>query len=658
MDRFSPETFSFNEFTLDLRRGRLLRNGEEIKLRPKSFDTLKHLVENSGRLISKNELFDAVWPDTAVTDDSLVQCLIEVRRALGEDGQQLIKTVPRRGYIFEAQVTRNDSSAAELIYTDEVEAVHITIEEAESEPATPLLPVRKRSWLQSHTALAVAALLVLALGGLILWQVRRNQLKTSVGEIKTLAVLPFRSQIPESQNDYLGLGIANEIITKMSQTGALNVRPTSAVRKYTNQEVDALQAARELQADAVLDGTYLRVGNQLRITVNLLRVSDGASLWAEKFDQQFTDIFAIQDRVSQQVTQRLWLRLNPTEQERLTKRYTSNPMAYSYYAKGMYHFYNIGPAVSSRSDSDLAVDLFKKAIELDPQYALAHAQLGYTYTKIAVFQEDNPALIEQAKLELGIAERIDPQLAEVHLARFFIAFSQYEGWAVDKAMHELRFAQQLDPNVGHAQLLDLYSHIGLEEETEKALEQALRIDPNNEEAKNVYINALLISARPDEALEASRRFFNREPDVRYLVEKRMVEEAEAQAEEEYKRDPDAVWKFVYQFLVKALKGKHDEAQAGIPLILARERRYRAYHHDAYNIARIYALGGKSEDALKWLRTTAAEGFPHYPLLARDAFLDPIRNDPSFKQFLEQMKERWQGYRRQFDADNQNTPARN
>ena len=107
MQPLEPETFSFNEFTLDLARGCLFRGAEAMKLRPKSFETLRHLVEHNGRLISKNELIAAVWPDTAVTDDSLVQCLIDVRRALGKDGQQLVKTVPRRGYIFDAEVTRN-----------------------------------------------------------------------------------------------------------------------------------------------------------------------------------------------------------------------------------------------------------------------------------------------------------------------------------------------------------------------------------------------------------------------------------------------------------------------------------------------------------------------------------------------------------------------
>ena len=168
-------------------------------------------------------------------------------------------------------------------------------------------------------------------------------------EIKSLAVLPFRSLNQEAKEDYLGLGIATDIITKISQSGELTVRPTSAVRKYVKKEMDALAAARELKVDAVLDSTYLHVGDQLRVTVNLLRVEDGASLWAEKFDERFTDIFAIQDKVSQQVAQRLRLTLSPAQQARLTKRHTSNLEAYNYYAKALYHSDNIYPDLRTRS---------------------------------------------------------------------------------------------------------------------------------------------------------------------------------------------------------------------------------------------------------------------------------------------------------------------
>ena len=387
-------------------------------------------------------------------------------------------------------------------------------------------------------------------------------------EIKSLAVLPFKSLNQEVKEDYLGLGIATDIVTKISQSRELTVRPTSAVRKYVNQEMDALAAARELKVDAVLDSTYLRVGDQLRVTVNLLRVEDGASLWADKFDERFTDIFDIQDKVSQQVAQRLRLRLSPAQQARLTKRHTSNLEAYNYYAKALYHSDNIYPDPKTRPESDLAVDLFKRAIELDPKYALAHAQLGYAYARIAVFQEDSPALIEQAKQELGIAERLDPQLAEVHVARYFILFSQYEGWQVETAIRQLRSAQQLDPNAGHFSLADLYHHIGLEEQAVEEYDFALKVDPNSDRIKNAYVERFFQSARPDEGLEANERLFNRGRDWRYHLEKRMVKEAAPLVEQ---MDPGSPYKFRTQVLLLALQGKQQEAQAAVPSILKRER---------------------------------------------------------------------------------------
>src|SRR6185503_5797978 len=167
MHRLPQRTFTFNEFTLDLTRGCLFRDNDEIKLRPKSFETLRYLVENSGRLISKNELIEAVWPDTSVTDDSLVQCLIDVRRALGENGQQIVKTVPRRGYIFKAEVTPSELTQGQVIYTDEVEAVSVTVEEEDMEdeppPRTFVESSSRRSWFRSHIALVVAALIATAL---------------------------------------------------------------------------------------------------------------------------------------------------------------------------------------------------------------------------------------------------------------------------------------------------------------------------------------------------------------------------------------------------------------------------------------------------------------------------------------------------------------
>ena len=506
---------------------------------------------------------------------------------------------------------------------------------------------RRRGPLSSRRWLAISALVMMVVAALSYLLLFRGAPRAVSPQIKSLAVLPFKSLNQQTKEDYLGLGIATDIITKISQSGELTVRPTSAVRKYVKQETDALAAARELKVDAVLDSTYLHVGDQLRVTVNLLRVEDGASLWADKFDERFTDIFAIQDKVSQQVAQRLRLRLSPAEQARLTKRYTSNPEAYSYYAKAMYHSGNIGPDLGTRSESNLAVDLFKKAIELDPNYALAHAQLGSAYAFIAAFQEDNPALIEHAKQELGIAERLDPQLAEVHAARYFILFSKYGGWQVEPTIRELRLAQQLDPNVGHEELGNLYSHIGLEKQAVEELGIALKVDPNNDRLKNFHVDWYFASARPDEGLEASKRFVNCGPDFRYYLEKRMVKDAAPLIEEAFQEDSNSFGALKSRPLLLALQGKHQEAQAAVPGVLEKLRRNQGYHHFTYNIARIYALGGKSEEALKWLRVTVKEGFPCYPLFARDSMPDRIRKEPTFIEFMAEMKARWEGYQREF-----------
>ncbi len=660
MKQLQHETISFNDFMLDLTRGCLLRGAEEVKLRPKSFDVLKHLVENHGRLVSKDELIQAVWPNTAVTDDSLVQCLIEVRRALGNGGLQIVKTVPRRGYIFDTEVIRHDSAEQVRVYTEEIEGVQVAIEgELESErpvttdgittrviPEVATLPVT--AWQRSRRSvyLVITCATLVAAAALMFYR-SGTRGHVQVAPIRSLAVLPFKSLNQEAKEDYLGLGIATDIITKISQSSELTVRPTSAVRKYVNQEVDALAAARELKVDAVLDSTFMHVGDQLRVSVNLLRVEDGTSLWAERFDERFTDIFAIQDKVSRQVAQRLHSKLDPAAQARITKRYTSNPEAYNYYAKAMYHFGNIWPDPKTRSDSALAVDLFKKAIDLDPKYALAHAQLGSTYARTAVFQEDNPSLIEQAKQELAIAETLDPQLAEVHLARYFIEFSQYEGWQVETAMRELRLAQQLDPNVGRIQLADFYSHIGLEKQAVEVLETALQIDPNNDQLKSQFITEYALSARPDEALESRKRFFNRGPDLSYYLDKRMVKEAAPLVEQAYQKDPGSDVARSDQALLLALQGKHQEAEAAVPAILEKLRKNRGYHHFTYSFARIYALGGKSDEALKWLQVTVQEGFPCFPLFERDSFLDTIRKDPDFIRFMAEMRTRWESYQRQF-----------
>jgi TolB-like protein/DNA-binding winged helix-turn-helix (wHTH) protein len=663
MQNLQHQTLNFGDFTLDLRRGRLLRGAEELKLRPKSFEVLKYLVENSGRLVGKDELMGAVWPDTAVTDDSLVQCLIEVRRALGDSKQEIIKTVPRRGYILELDVIEREVSGSELVYTEDIEGDHVPFEEEREQeqlnrsPTVAPLKATNQVWLKRHKAarLAIVAVLgaaIISVGYFVIPRYfGRNKdasvpVPSNAGRINSIAVLPFTNTGGNPEMEYLSDGISESLINNLSQVPGLRVIARSSSFRYKGKEVDLQEVANALGVESVITGRVSQRDQNLLINIELVNAREKTQTWGEQYTRPASDLPAVLSEISSDVVEKLRLRLSPAEQQRLGRGHTSNAEAFNYYAKAMYHFHNIRADLGTRSESDLAVDLFKEAIRLDPNYALAHVQLGYTYSRIAVFLENNPALIDQAKKELAIAERIDPQIAEVHAVRSFIAFSQYEGWQVEDAIRELRLAQKLDPNVGHSELGDLYVHIGLEEQAQQELEKALKADPGNDELKTFYINQYLITARPDEYLQLNERFFNRGPDFIYYLEKRMAQDAERLVGQTFQKEPGSTWALAQRALLLALQGKQQEAEAAIPLIL-KARKNRGYHHVTYNIARIYALGGQSEAAVKWLRATSKEGFPCYPLFARDSFLDRIRSDSAFEQFMTEMKTRWKNYQNEF-----------
>jgi eukaryotic-like serine/threonine-protein kinase len=329
----------------------------------------------------------------------------------------------------------------------------------------------------------VCGLLVLVGGGIgYAWW--RHAHVPSQPEITSLAVLPLKSL--DAGENYLGLGIADAAIRRVSQTGKVIVRPTSAVRRYLKEDTDALAAAKQLGVDSVLEGSLQRADDRLRVSVNLLRCRDGASLWSDSFDIQMADIFTVQDTVAQQVASRLRLQLDASQQAQLTKRYTSNPVAYEFYLKGAYNFDQRMHDPAQMLDS--TISFYKKAIEADPNFALAHAQLAYAYAVLGVFLEPtHPAWVKLANEEIIRAQELDPQLAETHLARFQLLYSEFEGYQGEAAAREALLANQLNPNVGHGELAYIYAHLGLEDLAERELARALEIDPTSDALKNTTL---------------------------------------------------------------------------------------------------------------------------------------------------------------------------
>jgi serine/threonine-protein kinase len=511
--------------------------------------------------------------------------------------------------------------------------------------ATARLDVRRPA-MRPRIGVAAVVVLVAALSAGWYWWRMSPGVSAAA---RSLVVLPLKSL--DATDDYLGLGIADAVIRKTSQAGGLIVRPTSAVRRYVTEETDALTAARQLSADVVLEGSVQRAGDRLRVSVNLLRVGDGVSIWADSFDMRMTDIFQIQDTVAQQVASHLRLTLDPSRQTRLARGQTANPLAYEFYLKGLHQFDQRLTLTDAQRTS--TADFFLKAIEADPNFALAHAQLAYVYSSSAVISLiTGPAFADKAKLEIERAQALDPDLPEIALARYRLLASRYEGFQSAAAVRVLRDAGTLDPTVGLAELGYLYTHLGLPDLSERVLLKALEIDPTSQFAIGQLMNVYEFSAQYDRWFAAQQRFHPNEPmDPGYFLATGRLDDAQRGFDAAAGRDgSDRFRGMPDRALLDALRGDTKSAEAAIPAILGSHPvKDLFYHHAAYFIACIYAVGGKSADAVKWLREAGASGFSPYPLFERVHFFDRIRQTAEFTQFMTELKATTEGYRREFDS---------
>jgi TolB-like protein/Flp pilus assembly protein TadD len=405
--------YEFGTFRLEPDSRQLLREGRRVLLTPKALETLLVLVRNHGRVVPKRELIEAVWPGVHVEEVGLARNISALRRALGSRGQdaRYIETLPRQGYRFVAGVT-------------------------------PALPPT----VPAHEP-----------------------------QVPTVAVLPFKRLGAEDREDYLGVGIADALIARLSRLRQLIVRPTNAVRLYGSSRQDPIVAGRALRVDWVLDGCMQASEERLRVTVQLVSVENGAILWAEKYDEQFSDFFALEDSISERVAEVLSVRLTADDRLRLARRHTGSVEAHHWYLKGRYHW-------NRRTEDGLrrAIECFNEAIAADPNHALAYVGLADSYTLLgtitygAFHRRD---VWPRARAAAAKALELDERLAEAHTSLAFIKFRYDWDWAGaeqgftraielnphyatarqwyayflatrsrhDEALREIRCAQQLDP---------------------------------------------------------------------------------------------------------------------------------------------------------------------------------------------------------------------
>jgi TolB-like protein/Tfp pilus assembly protein PilF len=428
------------------------------------------------------------------------------------------------------------------------------------------------------------------------------------------------------------LGMADALITKLSNIREINIRPTSAVRKYDAPDQDPVAAGRELRVEAVIEGSVQRVGDRIRVTVQLVSVRDGAPLWAEKFDEQFTNIFAVQDRISEQVAQALTP--SSSEREPLTKHYTESSEAHQLYLKGRY-FWN------KRTVEGLnkSVGYFSEAVEKDPSYALAYVGLADSYSLLSEYSGLPPKeAYPKAKRAAMRALELDERLAEAHAAMGLIKTSYDWDWPGTE--REYRRAIELNPNyeTAHQWYAEYLSGQGRHEEALAEIRRAKEINP-----ASLIINAV---------------------EAWVLYHAREYDQAIAQAQKVVEMDPH--FAEVYEYLKRCYdqKGMYKEA------IAARQMRRKLAGLDAketaalreaaaatsarvywqkrleqdveeskrelstgIDMAEIYAQLGEKDEAFKWLERAYEERSVMMMYLKVLPNLDPLRSDPRYADLL-------------------------
>ncbi len=481
----------------------------------------------------------------------------------------------------------------------------------------------------------IGVLSIFAIGatGFYLWRENAKNIATTNPPVKTVAVLPFKALVSENRNEVLEFGMADTLIVKLSGGEEVIVRPFSAVRRYGLLDKDSLTAGRELGVESVLDGTIQNWGDRIRVSARLLRTSDGKQLWAGQFDEKLTDIFAVQDSISERVAAALKIRLGNREKNHQTE----NVEAYQLYMKGRYHILKL-----ELSETNKAISYFQQAIAVDQSYARAYLGLANSYRSLVLAGEMTPTeFLPKAKAAANKAIEIDDTLAEAHAELCYIVF-RYD-WNWNEAGNHCKRALELDPNdaEAHHAYAHVFSIAGRHSEGLAEIKRARELDPLNLRISTIEAQFLIYAERTDEALFRLQKAIELEPDFWFThnfassayIEKGMYAEAIAEAHKARELSGGITQPIGFLGYALAKSGKKAEARTELEALLklSTERYVPPYH-----IALIYNGLGERDETLAWLERGFEQRDPRMTFLKVEPKWNNLRNEPRFIDLMRRM----------------------
>jgi TolB-like protein/DNA-binding winged helix-turn-helix (wHTH) protein/Flp pilus assembly protein TadD len=624
---------SFKAFRLDAANHLLWRNADRVPVAPKGFDVLAYLVEHAGRVVTQDEILEALWPETYVSPEVLRKYILEIRKALDDrpDNPEFIETVRKRGYRFIASVIDESAAQPDLLTSLPTEE-HAT-EETVGGEATPLAlegPSGKRAlW-----KLAVITLLVLvaATGIGAYFRVARNRANAPVLSNNSIAVLPFADMSPAQDQEYFSDGLAEQLINDLAKVSGLKVVGRSSAFQFRGKNEDLREVGRKLGVANILEGSVRKEGNRVRITVALTKVDDGFQLWTETYDRQVNHIFGAQDEIARAVTGALQVKLlSPSNPEHSPDSRT-NPDAYQAYLQGQY-FIARG---QDKRDLDKARSYSDQAIKLDGNYAPAWAQRSQvlrTMANLALI--DTTEAFQRAGESAQKAIALDPNLAAGYLAVAMVQINH--DWDWEGADVSLKRAGLLEP--GSAEVLRDRAHLarvlGRVDEAIELYKQAIALDPLKANFHLALGYELYIGGRYEEARDALQRAQDLNPQLsslhltfgQILLAEGRNQEALAEMENE-----TGEWeKLSGEPLAYYALGRREESESALRKLITTHQ-----NDAAYEIADVYAYRGETDKAFEWLDRAYRQRDPGTPELKTDPLMGSLRHDPRYAELLKRM----------------------
>jgi len=536
--------FEFGAFRLDPTERLLLREKVPLQLPPKVFDVLVVMVASRGRLLGKDELLRTIWPDSFVEESNLALYISILRKALrdGDDGLQYIETVPRHGYRFVAEVRE--------------------VADAPSESSVPE-PVRR--WNRLRRPVFATVLVILAVGLISALRFWEKHLAPGPAPIQSLAVLPLQNLSGDPAQQYFADGLTEALITDVAKIPGLKVISRTSIMQFKDSHERLPQIARELGVDGIVEGSVLRSGDRVRITVQLVRGTTDQHIWAESYERDLHDLVTLQDDVSRSIAVQIQKQIAPPSSQRLTTSAAVTPQARENYLKGRY-FWNL------RTEADYlkAIDYFQASVNEDPQYAQAYAGLADAYALLGSLPETRirDTAMPKAKEMALTALKLDDFLADAHTSLAFVEM-HYE-WKFQEAEREFRRAIALDPNYSTAHqwyAIDLAA-LGRMDEAVAEVKRARETDPLSAIINTDLAEMLFWARRYDEALQQARATIDMAPNfahahrvlARIYAQRQMFPEAIAEGKRAAALSGDNPWMLLELGTIYAQTGKKTEAR--------------------------------------------------------------------------------------------------